>query len=71
MTGVGFLIGGVITAVTAPPTAFAVSGIGVVVLVLLAAIFRVVPDSPVPAPLEPSDPRRFERTMADASHGPD
>jgi MFS family permease len=60
MTGVGFLIGGVITAITAPPTAFAVSGIGVAVLVLLAAIFRVVPDSPAPEPLEPSDALRFE-----------
>ncbi len=45
-TGVGFLIGGVITAATSPPTAFAVSGIGVVVLVALAGIFRVVPDTP-------------------------
>jgi hypothetical protein len=40
------------------------------VLVLLAAIFRVVPDSPVPPPLGASDPLRFERAagMADASH---
>ena len=30
MTGVGFLIGGIITAVFSPPTAFAVSGIGVI-----------------------------------------
>jgi predicted MFS family arabinose efflux permease len=44
-TGVGFLIGGVVTAVFAPPTAFAVSGIGVVVLVVLGAIFRIVPDT--------------------------
>lgn len=43
MTGVGFLIGGVITAIFSPPTAFAVSGIGVVVLVLLATISRAVP----------------------------
>jgi predicted MFS family arabinose efflux permease len=74
MTGVGFLIGGVITAVTAPPTAFAVSGIGVALLVLLAAIFRVVPDSPAPEPLEPSDALLFEpsaRGMADASRHPD
>ena len=44
-TGVGFLIGGIITAITAPPTAFAVSGIGVVLLVLLGAVFRVIPDT--------------------------
>jgi MFS family permease len=74
MTGVGFLIGGVITAITAPPTAFAVSGIGVAVLVLLAAIFRVVPDHPVAVPPAPGDTPRFERGtpgMADASHGSD
>jgi MFS family permease len=45
MTGVGFLIGGVITAITAPPTAFAVSGIGVALLVLIAAVLRVIPDT--------------------------
>ena len=33
MTGVGFLLGGVITALTSPPTAFAVSGLGVVLVV--------------------------------------
>jgi predicted MFS family arabinose efflux permease len=44
-TGVGFLIGGIITAATAPPTAFAVSGVGVVLLVLLGAAFRVIPDT--------------------------
>jgi predicted MFS family arabinose efflux permease len=75
MTGVGFLIGGIITAVTAPPTAFAVSGIGVAILVLLAAIFRVIPDNPAEA-LEPpeAESRRFEpspRGIADASQGPD
>jgi MFS family permease len=37
MTGVGFLIGGIITAVFSPPTAFAVSGIGVIVLVIVGA----------------------------------
>jgi MFS family permease len=37
MTGVGFLIGGIITAIFSPPTAFAVSGIGVVVLVVAGA----------------------------------
>jgi predicted MFS family arabinose efflux permease len=38
MTGVGFLIGGVLTSLTSPPTAFAVSGIGVVVVVLFLAV---------------------------------
>jgi MFS family permease len=38
MTGVGFLLGGVITALTAPPTAFAVSGLGVVVVVAFMAV---------------------------------
>jgi MFS family permease len=46
-TGIGFLLGGVITAIAAPPTAFAVSGIGVVLLVLLGAAFRAVPDAPL------------------------
>jgi predicted MFS family arabinose efflux permease len=50
-TGVGFLIGGIITAVFSPPTAFAVSGFGVVLLVVLGAIFRAVPD-PRRKPLE-------------------
>jgi MFS family permease len=50
MTGVGFLIGGVITAITSPPTAFAVSGIGVAALVLLAVIFKAIPaDSTIAA----------------------
>jgi predicted MFS family arabinose efflux permease len=35
MTGVGFLIGGIVTAAFSPPTAFAVSGIGVVLLVII------------------------------------
>jgi MFS family permease len=60
MTGIGFLIGGIITAVTAPPTAFAVSGIGVVLLVLLAAAFRVIPDTTGEPPAAPEQPR-FER----------
>ena len=45
MTGVGFLIGGIITTLASPPAAFAISGIGVAVLVLLAAVFRVIPDT--------------------------
>jgi MFS family permease len=59
MTGVGFLIGGFITAIASPPTAFAVSGIGVVLLVLLAAIFRAVPES---VPVE-----RWDRRQTPAS----
>ena len=38
MTGVGFLLGGVITALTTPPTAFAVSGLGVMLVVVFLAI---------------------------------
>jgi MFS family permease len=45
MTGVGFLIGGIITAIFSPPTALAVSGVGVFVLVALGLIFRAVPDT--------------------------
>jgi MFS family permease len=75
MTGVGFLIGGVLTAITSPPTAFAVSGTGVALLVLLAAIFRVIPDTPVAEREPAAEPRRFERGtahgVADASPGPD
>jgi len=44
-TGVGFLLGGLITAIASPPTAFAVSGIGVVLLVVLGAVFRVIPSA--------------------------
>jgi MFS family permease len=44
-TGIGFLIGGAVTAITSPPTAFAISGIGVVVLVMIGAVFRVIPDT--------------------------
>ena len=67
MTGVGFLIGGVVTAIFAPPIAFAVSGIGVIALVVLGALFRGVPDT------RGSDPR-FERAragVADAQAGHD
>jgi predicted MFS family arabinose efflux permease len=59
-TGIGFLIGGVITASTSPPTAFVVSGVGVVLLVLIAAVFRVIPDT-TGMPPEPPEARRFER----------
>jgi MFS family permease len=79
-TGVGFLIGGIVTAVTSPPTAFAISGFGVVLLVVLAALFRVVPDSPAgvphaPAVAGPTEPSRsFERAapgVADVPRGQD
>ena len=63
-TGVGFLLGGLITTITSPPTAFAVSGIGVVLLVVLGAVFRVIPSAaadgrrpaiPPRSPAAPSD----------------
>jgi MFS family permease len=41
MTGVGFLIGGIVTAVFSPPTAFFVSGIGVVLLVIVGGASAV------------------------------
>jgi MFS family permease len=57
-TGVGFLIGGIVTATFSPPTAFAISGIGVVLLVLLAAAFRVLPED---------RPERWDRRESPAS----
>lgn len=72
-TGVGFLIGGVITAIFAPPTAFAISGIGVVALVIAGAVLRVLPEAP-PRPAVAGDPRGFKRPpggLADASRGHD
>jgi hypothetical protein len=44
-----------------------VSGIGVAVLVLLAAIFRVVPDTPA-GPADAQEHRRFERTALTERH---
>ena len=40
MPGVGFLLGAIITTVTSPRTAYAVAGIGVLALVLLAIVMR-------------------------------
>jgi hypothetical protein len=40
MPGVGFLLGAIITTITSPRTAYAVAGIGVLVLVFLALGFR-------------------------------
>lgn len=37
-TGIGFLLGGILTALTAPATAFLAAGIGVLILVLLSAV---------------------------------
>jgi predicted MFS family arabinose efflux permease len=68
MTGVGFLIGGVVTALFAPPTAFAVSGIGVMLLVALGGAFGVIPDA------GEAGRRGFDRStpgVADASRGHD
>jgi MFS family permease len=45
MTGVGFLIGGIVTALFSPPTAFAVAGVGVVLLVTVGAVSRAVPET--------------------------
>ncbi len=56
MTGVGFLLGGIVTALFSPPTAFLVSGVGVVVLVILAAIFRAVPEHHAPGALDRGAP---------------
>ena len=73
MTGVGFLIGGVDHGASSPPTAFAVSGIGVVVLVLLGAMFRVMPDTRADPP-DAVGPRPFDpgpRGMQESSRGQD
>ena len=54
-TGVGFLLGGVITAVTSPPTAFAVAGSGGVLLVLVGVLVGFGRYMPAPA-VEPASP---------------
>ncbi|HYI19440.1 MAG TPA: MFS transporter [Solirubrobacteraceae bacterium] len=43
MTGVGFLIGGIVTAIASPPAAFAVSGIGVIAIVVVGTIAWLIP----------------------------
>jgi MFS family permease len=48
-TGVGFLIGGVLTAVTAPETAFLVAGAGVIALVAAGGV-ALRPRRPPAAP---------------------
>jgi MFS family permease len=52
MTGVGFLLGGVITSLFSPPVAFAVAGGGLVLLVTVAAVAgrAALPDHPAPEP---------------------
>lgn len=64
-TGLGFLLGGVIVAIASPPWAYAVSGTGVLILVILGAVWGALrggsdgpvadtPDStfpPAPAPV--------------------
>lgn len=63
MTGVGFLLGGAIVSLASPPTAFLVSGIGVLALVALAAVggrgawkaHASAPEPPLPADLWPPD----------------
>jgi MFS family permease len=52
MTGVGFLLGGIITSIWSPPTAFAVAGVGIVLLVIAGAIAgeSALPAHPPPPP---------------------
>jgi hypothetical protein len=61
MPGVGFLLGAIITTVTSPRTAYAVAGIGVLALVLLALIFRrfVTVDSGSPGAVTPDEAERI------------
>jgi MFS family permease len=57
MTGVGFLAGGIITAIFSPPTAFLVSGVGVVLLVVVGgatAARRLATSTPRPQQAAPS-----------------
>jgi MFS family permease len=68
-TGTGFLIGGVITTLTAPPTAFLVSGVGVVLLVVLAAVFRIIPDTSAYAADERSPPRFARHPVPERDRG--
>jgi predicted MFS family arabinose efflux permease len=52
MTGVGFLLGGIITSIWSPPTAFAVAGVGIVLLVIAGAVAgeSALPAHPPPPP---------------------
>jgi predicted MFS family arabinose efflux permease len=62
MTGVGFLVGGVITAIFSPPVAFVVAGTGLVVLVAAATLGG--------ATALPGHPPRGAETSALAAPGP-
>jgi MFS family permease len=53
MTGVGFLLGGLVVSVASPPTAYAVSGVGVCVLVLAASAWPAARAFSVAHPEEP------------------
>jgi MFS family permease len=48
MPGVGFLLGGALTALFSPRTAYAVAGLGALALVLVAAV--ALSRQPIPAP---------------------
>ncbi len=50
MPGVGFAIGGVLTAITDAATTYLVAGIGVIVLVLMAGVLGLRPRQPPAAP---------------------
>ena len=78
MPGVGYLIGGVLTAVSSPRTAYAVAGIGTLVLVLVAMVAlrnlrlgrptRREEDRATPAPPRlhgPPDPREITLDTSD------
>ncbi len=74
--GVGFLIGAAIATLASPRTAYAVAGIGVLVLVLLALIFRrFVPDGSPPSIeqtglLAPEPTRRAPEPVAPVDASP-
>jgi predicted MFS family arabinose efflux permease len=53
MPGVGYLIGGALTAVGSPRTAYAVAGAGVLVLVFAGLVVRPNLDRPAAGPLRP------------------
>jgi hypothetical protein len=77
MPGVGYVLGGILVSIGNPRTAYAVAGVGVLVLVLLATLARPrvaarsangrppgPPDIPLPEPLSPAPTLERERTGA-------
>ena len=78
MTGVGFLIGGLITAAASPPTAFAVAGAGIVLLVAVGGAAALIwplsasaaADRVPVAPEEPLVDGAHALDASDGSHGP-